>query len=332
MAHDSSYYPVLTIITIILGFFAILAIYLIFGYAAQLVCFFAILAIYLIFGYAAQLVCNVIAFVYPAYASVKALESHRKDDDTRSLNYWVTSKEHDEIIARGSKKSEQLIKKLMEAKPEEPPVDESLNKAVEHKNKLLEYDRTCERRTHVIDDESDYYSSRNKWLSASERAKIEKREKEIQELRYGPKKAMKLTIDFAGRRVIEEQPEIHKIDLEAEFGSTSEKKKWEETFAEEDEYRENQLPRLTFEDSGILKPTKEKPLTGQKTPVSRLQDSDLQVMSDDGMCLSMHQPYASLLVAGIKRLAFVFFFESSSYLRDYIIGKDEIWFTASGSS
>ncbi|KAK2718806.1 hypothetical protein QYM36_005971 [Artemia franciscana] len=213
----------------------------------------------------------------------------------------VTSKEHDEIIARGSKKSEQLIKKLMEAKPEEPPVDESLNKAVEHKNKLLEYDRTCERRTHVIDDESDYYSSRNKWLSASERAKIEKREKEIQELRYGPKKAMKLTIDFAGRRVIEEQPEIHKIDLEAEFGSTSEKKKWEETFAEEDEYRENQLPRLTFEDSGILKPTKEKPLTGQKTPVSRLQDSDLQVMSDDGMCLSMHQPYASLLVAGIKR-------------------------------
>jgi len=61
---------VLTIITIILGFFAILA-------------------IYLIFGYAAQLVCNVIAFVYPAYASVKALESHRKDDDTRSLNYWV---------------------------------------------------------------------------------------------------------------------------------------------------------------------------------------------------------------------------------------------------
>jgi hypothetical protein len=32
----------------------------------------------------------------------------------------------------------------------------------------------------------------------------------------------------------------------------------------------------------------------------RLQDSDLQVMSDEGFALSMHQPWASLLVAGIK--------------------------------
>jgi len=32
----------------------------------------------------------------------------------------------------------------------------------------------------------------------------------------------------------------------------------------------------------------------------RLQDGELQEMRDDGMCLSMHQPWASLLVAGIK--------------------------------
>jgi len=35
----------------------------------------------------------------------------------------------------------------------------------------------------------------------------------------------------------------------------------------------------------------------------RLQDSDLQSMSDEGLALSMHQPWASLLVAGIKRYA-----------------------------
>lgn len=32
----------------------------------------------------------------------------------------------------------------------------------------------------------------------------------------------------------------------------------------------------------------------------RIQDKELQEMSDEGMCMSMHQPWASLLVAGIK--------------------------------
>lgn len=32
----------------------------------------------------------------------------------------------------------------------------------------------------------------------------------------------------------------------------------------------------------------------------RLQDRELQEMSDEGMCLSMHQPWASLLVKGVK--------------------------------
>lgn len=35
----------------------------------------------------------------------------------------------------------------------------------------------------------------------------------------------------------------------------------------------------------------------------RLQDKELQEISDGGWCLSMHQPWASLLVKGIKRLA-----------------------------
>lgn len=49
----------------------------------------AIIGVWLVFGYAAQLVCNSVGFLYPAYASIHAIESPCKDDDTKWLTYWV---------------------------------------------------------------------------------------------------------------------------------------------------------------------------------------------------------------------------------------------------
>jgi len=57
-------------------------IYIVFGFLGLLLC-------YLAFGYGGQLICNIIGFAYPAYASFKALETKRKEDDTKWLTYWI---------------------------------------------------------------------------------------------------------------------------------------------------------------------------------------------------------------------------------------------------
>jgi receptor expression-enhancing protein 5/6 len=43
----------------------------------------------LLVGFAAQIICNFIGFLYPAYESIKAIESNSKSDDTKWLTYWV---------------------------------------------------------------------------------------------------------------------------------------------------------------------------------------------------------------------------------------------------
>ncbi|XP_048733687.2 activating signal cointegrator 1-like [Ostrea edulis] len=218
----------------------------------------------------------------------------------------VCTKEEQEVLARGSRKSEQLRQRLMKDRGQE-----EYDKAVQHKNKLLEYDKTSVRRTQVIDDESDYFSTDNRWLSNTERTKLKKREEELRAQRHGSRKDRKVTLDFAGRRVVEDNDSAGRnmydvnddVIQEIYFGA-----KPKVNSSQQENLADLVNPSICVPSPKYVVTSSENPAVdrphrkegGSKRDGLRLQDRELQEMSDEGMCLSMHQPWASLLIKGIK--------------------------------
>ena len=92
-----------------------------------------------------------------------------------------------------------LYRKLTQQKDSAAP--SSLRTAVAYKERLLEYDRTCQQRTKVFDDESDYYRA-TKWMSPEQTARAEQVEETQHKLKHPSKRgAVAVTLDFAGKQV-----------------------------------------------------------------------------------------------------------------------------------
>ncbi|XP_061384314.1 activating signal cointegrator 1 [Danaus plexippus] len=212
-----------------------------------------------------------------------------------------TPEEQREINAK-TKSSAKLMESLMERNR-----PKGWEAAISQRNRLLEYDRTSERRTRVTDDDSDYFSANSVWLSSTERDKLQAYQKTLHENKHASRLNKKMTFDFAGRQIIEENTIDHEVDEDKIRQITSNNKNNSQfltpdllldSSADRDVAPGVNAPLLKFDTSVAVQSNVG---VSQSWGVTgRVQDGQLLEMSDAGRCLSMHQPWASLLVEGIK--------------------------------
>ena len=214
----------------------------------------------------------------------------------------VVTREEQAVLDKKNKKSESLYKKLCGDSRSQ------YEAAVESKDRLLDYQANSAKRTQIIDDESDYFNvDNNRWLTPQQREALRKKKEELQQEKHKSRLDRKMTFDFAGRKVVEEQQ-----TAEYDFQQDT---KLLDLFKNDAFSVEAEIKRRSETGSDLVNPNipRTRPVYdavagglgaavsgGLAGPVSRLQDKELQEMSDEGQCLSMHQPWASLLVLGIK--------------------------------
>lgn len=207
----------------------------------------------------------------------------------------VCSEEESKLIKSQTKKGDNLKKSLMGDKR----AAKGLEEAMAQRDRLLEYDRQSEKRTTVIDDESDYFKSNSVWLSETEKKKLVSLEDQLREQKHASRLSRKVTLDFAGRQVVEEPKltkEIEEKILRQIIDATSSATHYSNTLNPDmadnapifDENIQSQFPKLKSSSTGF------------DGVFNRVQDKEFQEMSDMKCCMSMHQPWASLLIAGIK--------------------------------
>ena len=84
-------------------------------------------------------------------------------------------------------------------------------RALELKDRLVRYDAESIARTAVYDDESDYYTSAA-WLSELEQEELKKRDAARHERLHTRRRDVTVTIDLAGRRVVEEHTDQDTVE------------------------------------------------------------------------------------------------------------------------
>ncbi|VUZ39588.1 unnamed protein product [Hymenolepis diminuta] len=191
---------------------------------------------------------------------------------------------------------------------------EGLVKALVQRDRLLHFDATTVKRTRVIDDEVDYFVSEGGgggaalWLDPQTRARVARRVEELRAQRRALRSqaATALTINFTNMTVSEEHTCSAQVlpteeDLALLAPSATEKSN---PMGISDPFLNVSVPQFIPPPGGSAltegRVRDAKRQQQQQQQRSRVQDTAQQKIEDRGFCLSMHQPWASLLVRGVK--------------------------------
>lgn len=173
-----------------------------------------------------------------------------------------------------------------------PKVTKDKEDAIAQRNRLLGYDRQSEKRTTVIDDEADYFKANSVWLSDQEREKMQKLEEELRDRKHANRLRHKYKFDFSGRQILDDE-DILDYDAYENIENIP------QSHSQGKALKEIDMNQLKFDEAfPEVNPNDSK---HTKFTTSKIQDKMLIELSDQGCCLSMHQPWASLLVLGIKK-------------------------------
>lgn len=196
---------------------------------------------------------------------------------------------------RASKLYEKLLTK------EKP---KGLEEALKQRDALLDFDRNTEKHTHVFDDDSDYFCSTNPWLTLQEREQIKKREEEFFNKKQESRRNKKFTLKLQDRKLVEEE-------ITENMNNTYSNKLMKND-TESSEYKNNDFEKQSidhlidpyFRNFDLKFEKRLKANSSVKPDIltchSRIMDIEFHQLTDEGYCISIHQPWASFLVHGIR--------------------------------
>lgn len=225
-------------------------------------------------------------------------------------------KEQEDFLRNNSKGNLKDIASILEN-------SENYHHALAHKDKLLDFDKNSAQRTQVIDDEQDYYSLANqKWVSNEQRVIANARAEELHKLKHT--KESKIVLDLTGRKAYGVTESALKNPSE-EFTKLQEQTDFKSDYEIVDAYSLINKPSKFVTPTYISSSSKEKTKRTDQSKLNwdfvKLKVQDEDQIAEEGVSLSMHQPWATLLIKGIKK------HEGRSWYTAY---RGRLWIHAAG--